>query len=333
MLGFRKGLSAAMFLIFLISLAGSPGTAADQELVFYSTIPRNFSDALVKGFQAKNPEIKVDMFQASVEIVLAKLELEIRAHGRPKADVIWFQDPTAMERLSKGGQLERYVPRDASQILPVYRDPQGNWTGTLVTHALLMYNTQAIPREKAPKSWKDLADPRFKDKIILADPRISGVGATIVTVMLQRYGWRFWEDVAKNRPHIVPSHAAMVSLVIAGERHLGPMVDFSIFEPARKGSPITFTFPEEGAIAIGGYVGIIKGTSATEPARKFVDFFASKDAAATMRSLGMYSTRNDSGPPEGWPPIEQIKLLKVNWEEFARNLPEIKKRFTEIMRL
>lgn len=332
MADFRRGL-VGVLLAALVALPAYPAAAAVHSLTFYSTVPRNFSDALVKEFLARNPGIQVDTFEAGVEIVLAKIELEIRAYGRPKADVVWIQDPTAMERLVKGGFLERYVPKDAGPIMPVYREPQGYWTGILVTHALLMRNTQAVPASGAPKRWKDLAAPRFNGKVILADPRISGVGAAVVAALAERYGWKFWEDVAKNHPLMVPSHSTMVSLVIGGERHIGPMVDFSIFGAVRKQQPIAFIFPEEGALAIGGYVGIVRGTSELDTTQRFVDYFSSKDAAAVMRSLGMYSTRTDIAPPEGWPSNEQIKLLSFSWEAFGRNLADIKKRFTGIMHL
>lgn len=327
--------TGAAFIVLLIVLAlpAAGGSAAPppQTLVFYSSVPRNLTDVLVKGFQARNPGIAVDTFQAGTEIVLAKLELEIRGSGHPRADVIWIQDPSAMERFAKGGFLDKVEPKEGGQILAAYRDPQGLWVGTFVTHALLMYNTTAVPKERAPKSWRDLADPRYKGKVILADPRVSGTGAAVVSALVQRYGWRFWEDVARNRPLVAPGHPAMVSTVVAGERQVGPMLDYSIFDAARRGQPIAFAFPTEGAIPIGAYVGIIKGTAALEAARRFADFFASREAAAATRPLGMYSTRTDAPSPEGWPALDQIKTLKFSWAEFGKSVKEIKKRFPEIM--
>ncbi len=320
------------FAVLIGSLAASgTAVAASAELVFYSSVPRNLSDALVKGFEAKQPDIKVTMFQAGVETVLEKLELEIRGTSRPKADILWIQEPAAMDGFAKRGLLEPYVPKDADQVPAVYRDKDGHWTGTFVTHAILMYNTRAIPKDRAPKSWKEMADPRLKNKLVLANPRISGTGAAVASAMVQNYGWKFWEEVAKNRPMVAAGHPPMVSTIIAGERHLGPMLDYSIFEAVRKNQPIGFAFPEEGAIAVGAYAGIVKGTRALEAARKFADFFASKEAAAIIRPIGMYHTRIDAPPPEGWPPIAQVKLLPFNWEEHERNKGDMKKKFADLM--
>lgn len=324
----RGGLVGAIVLVVLaLTVAG----AAGQELLFYSSVPRNLSDPLIKGVQAKHPEIKVTMFQAGTEIVLEKMALEIRGTGRPKADVVWIQEPAAMGRFAKAGHLEKYVAREADRIPDPYRDKEGHFLGTFVTHAILMYNIRAVPKDKAPRAWKDLTDPRFKGKAVLADPRVSGTGAAVVTAMVQQYGWKFWEEMAKNQPQVAAGHPAMVSTIIAGERHVGPMLDYSIVAAAAKGQPIGFAFPEEGAIAIGAYVGIVKGTAALPAARKFVDFFASGEAAAIVGKLGMYHTRVDAAPPAGWPAIDKIKLIKFDWDGHEKGKAEMKKKFADLM--
>jgi hypothetical protein len=55
------------------SLASSSTLAS--EILFYSSVPRNLSENLVKAFEAKNPDIEVKLFQAGTETVLEKLEL------------------------------------------------------------------------------------------------------------------------------------------------------------------------------------------------------------------------------------------------------------------
>ncbi len=318
--------------VVVVSLAaGGTGAAASTELVFYSTVPRDLSEALVKGYEAKYPDVKVSLWQAGVETVLEKMELETRGTGRPKADVVWIEEPAAMDRFAKRGLLEKYPPKDSEQIPAVYRDKEGYWTGNHVGHTMIFYNNRLVPKEQAPKSWKDMADPRFKNKLGLSNPKISGTGAALASAMVQLYGWKFWEDVAKNRPLLAPGTQAMVSTVIQGERLLAATQDYTIAAAIRKGQPIGFTFPEEGVFPFGAYVGIVKGTQGLEAARNFVDFFVSKDTAAIMHRLGMYHTRIDAPAPEGWPPIGQIKLLPFNWEEHERDKPAMKKRFSGLM--
>src|SRR5260370_24241829 len=75
------------------------GIAQAAELLFYSSVPRNLSESLVKAFEAKNPNVAVKIFQTGTETVLEKIELEIKGKGRPDAAVLWIQESAAMERL------------------------------------------------------------------------------------------------------------------------------------------------------------------------------------------------------------------------------------------
>ncbi len=305
-----------------------PVSAAD--LLFYSSVPRNLTEPINKAFEAKNPGSRVTMYQAGTETLLEKMQLEIQGKGKPDADVVWVQELPAMQRYVEKGLLVRYVPADADKIASAYRDKNGFFHGTFITHAVLMYNTNALNEKTAPQSWQDLTASRFENKLTFANPRISGTGAAVASAMVQNFGWEYWERVAKNRPMIAAGHPAMVSTIIAGERIVGPMLDYSIVAAVEKKQPIGYVFPKEGAIAVAAYVAIINGTKAPEDARKFVDFFASKEAATILQKGGMYHSRTDAEPPKGWPPIGQIKTLPFDWPTHGKSLDDIKKRFAEL---
>jgi ABC-type glycerol-3-phosphate transport system substrate-binding protein len=68
------------------------GDTSAAELLFYSSVPRNLSEGLVRAFEAQNPDITVKIFQTGTETLLEKVELEIKGKGRPEADVLWIQD-------------------------------------------------------------------------------------------------------------------------------------------------------------------------------------------------------------------------------------------------
>lgn len=70
---------------------------------------------------------------------------------------------------------------DAS-VVPVkhagddFRDPQGRWTGTVLSSFGIVYNRDALARLglPAPVRWADLRDPRYLGRVALADPTKSG---------------------------------------------------------------------------------------------------------------------------------------------------------------
>ncbi len=214
----RQGRRCAVALAALAAASAAAVPAFGAELLFYSSVPRNLTESLVKGFQAKYPDIQVKVFQAGTETVLEKIELETKGRGYPDADAMWIQEQAAVGRLAARGLLESYAPAGHEFIDDKYKDPQGRWIGTFVTHVLLMYNVRAFQNQPPPKSWQELTETRFRNKITLANPRVSGTGAAVVSALVQNFGWGYIEKVAANKPQIASGHPAMVSTVIAGER-------------------------------------------------------------------------------------------------------------------
>lgn len=68
-----------------------------------------------------------------------------------------------------------------------------------------------------------------------------------------------------------------------------------------------------------------------EDAKKFMDFFTSKEAAELLRAQGMYHTRKDARPPEGWPGIDTIKVLDFSWTRHNAEKEAIKNRFSDLV--
>jgi ABC-type Fe3+ transport system substrate-binding protein len=57
-----------------------------------------------------------------------------------------------------------------------FRDPQGRWTGTVLSSFGVVYNRDALARLGLPDPvrWADLRDPRYLGQVALADPTKSG---------------------------------------------------------------------------------------------------------------------------------------------------------------
>jgi len=327
----RQGRRCAVALAALAAASAAAVPAFGAELLFYSSVPRNLTESLVKGFQAKYPDIQVKVFQAGTETVLEKIELETKGRGYPDADAMWIQEQAAVGRLAARGLLESYAPAGHEFIDDKYKDPQGRWIGTFVTHVLLMYNVRAFQNQPPPKSWQELTETRFRNKITLANPRVSGTGAAVVSALVQNFGWGYIEKVAANKPQIASGHPAMVSTVIAGERTLGPMQDLSIYEAMAKKQPIAFVFPAEGAVAVPAYAAINSRSDKKADAKKLIDYFVSQDGAAILRANGMYHTRKDAQPPEGWPAIADIKTLAFDWKVHEAEKEKMKDRFSDLV--
>jgi iron(III) transport system substrate-binding protein len=241
--------------------------------------------------------------------------------------VLWVYVPTTLQEYGKRGLLENYSPANAANIRENFKDPSGQYTGTAVTFVVVMYNSKLLARRDAPTSWSTLTDSRYRDQLIFADPRISGTGAAVVSALLQTYGWKYWEAVARNRPILAPGHPDVLAAVTAGKRTVSPMQDLEIVQASSKGQPVGFSIPAEGAVTVGCYAAIVKSTRNLQDAKRLVDFLASDDAAVILASMGMYHTSRNAKPPKGWPNIEDIKPLPFDWAQHEATKKEMKEKF------
>ena len=67
--------------------------------------------------------------------------------------------------------LASYRSPSAKGIPDALIDPEGDWTGFSARIRVIAYNTKVVKAVDAPKSIFDLADPKWKRQVAIADPR------------------------------------------------------------------------------------------------------------------------------------------------------------------
>lgn len=120
------------------------------------------------------------------------------AAGEVAADLLWVADPTVYLDMKNEGKLLSIKPPAADRIDAQYYDPDGFFYGVGVVHMAIIYNTAQV--QKPPKTWKDLLDPKWKDKIALARPIDSGSAVHAVGTMIPNpdFGWDYFKKLKEN---------------------------------------------------------------------------------------------------------------------------------------
>ncbi|AKH99692.1 ABC-type Fe3+ transport system, periplasmic component [Hoeflea sp. IMCC20628] len=140
----------------------------------------------------------------------------------------------------------------------------------------IAYNTSVVDVADAPKSWADLADPKWKDRVIQRTPA-SDLSAWIWMAIAANEGEdKAWETVLamyENSSTWVSSSGEMVQSLALGEGDLGPASIGHIMLAANQaGAPIASAMPESPVLMLNG-LGMIKDGPNAEGAAKFLDFF------------------------------------------------------------
>src|SRR5436853_7852766 len=85
-------------------------------------------------------------------------------------DVIHTSDAGHFVLLKEKKLLMKYTPPGVDAFPPGFKDKDGYYFTLRATVNVIAYNTKLVPAAEAPKGWKDLLDPKWRGKMVGAQP-------------------------------------------------------------------------------------------------------------------------------------------------------------------
>src|SRR5438045_7738474 len=158
------GLPITRFVLPAIAQAPDVVQAAKKEgevMLYTSLVPKDLTP-LAAAFEKKYG-VKLKTWRANSEKVLQRAVTEMRA-GRNDADVIETNGPQ-MESLYREKDLQPLKSQHLKDLMPQALRPHGQWVGTRINMFVQSYNSKLVKKDELPKSYADLADPRWKGRL------------------------------------------------------------------------------------------------------------------------------------------------------------------------
>jgi iron(III) transport system substrate-binding protein len=310
--------------------AAGQGKPEDQ-VVVYSAADADMVNAMVAAFQQKYPGIKASTVVAGTGEIIKRVEAEA---SRPLGDVLWSVGPESLG--AKKNLLASYESREAAAFFPGQAPADHAWTPFTVMPYIIMYNKKLVPDAEAPKSWKDVVDPRWKGKVAYADATKSGSSYTLLVTWLTVFGkndtgWKFVEDVLRQSK-VLPKSSMTYQMVANAEIPVGLTFEQAAFDYLKGGAPIGIVYPSEGTAIIPDGSAIIANAPHPNAARLFLDFTVSKEGQALIvDKFGRRSVRRDVATPAGLPALDKIKPIAYDLAYAADNRAQILKRFQDTL--
>ena len=215
------GLAAALAMPASAQNFGPPDliAAAKKEgrLVFYTANFAEVEQEVIKAFNKRFPEIKVEMVRAPGGQLITRIKTEAAA-GKLSADAVNHSDRGLMLELEN--LFTDYAPPNAADYLPDALVSPKFWPQATLGWAIA-YNSAIV--KNPPKSWMDLTKPDYKGKQIGQTIGPSG-GTTWTRVMFERQvlGEDYWKKQAATEVVLFPSGAPAADALVRGEVSIVP---------------------------------------------------------------------------------------------------------------
>jgi iron(III) transport system substrate-binding protein len=275
------------------------GAKKEGEVVFYSGMIVNQAlRPVTEAFQKKYPFIRMTFWRADSEVIAAKVAAETRANNAV-GDVI---EGTGIGELAvREGIAQPAWSTEIAAIPERLRDPRGLWAPTRMSYFAIAYNTRLVPPAGAPKTYEDLLDPKWKDR--MAWPALTSIGAPLFVTNL-RLAWgeakamAYLKELAtQNITNFGAGNPrTLVDPVIAGEYPIAlqifahhPLIS------AAKGAPVTSQLLPPVASAAATIV-VPKDVRHPNAALLLMDFLLSRDGQQILASSEYLPVRDDVAP-------------------------------------
>jgi iron(III) transport system substrate-binding protein len=342
-----KGSSALAFTVYAspISAAAPPPTAITPDLVkaaqkegkvvWYTSVDLPLAERIAKGFEAKYSGIAVRVERSGAERVFQRIGQEYASNIRA-VDVVNSSDAAHFIVWKRDGWLAPYVPDDVAKHYPAeHKDADGMFASFRVWLSIIAYNTNLVKREEAPKSFADLLDPRWMNKIVKGHPGYSGTIMTATFQMARDLGWDYFEKLAKQKIMQVQSSADPPKKLALGERSV--MADgneYNVFQLKESGQPVEPVYATEGSPLIVGPNGIFKSAPNPNAARLFQSYsFTAEAQQLIIDTGGLRSIHPHANEKPGRKPFREIKVMKDDPAAVEVQSEQIKARYTQYFRV
>ena len=289
------------------------------------------ADQVGRAFEKKYPGVKANVVRTTAQVAFQRVSAELKA-GTIEGDVFSSTDPGHYVFLKQRKALEKYVPENDAKILPPFRnyDKDGYFHVNYAGLVGIAINKNKVSEAEAPKSWKELLDPKWKGRLSSGHPGYSGTVGVWAVTMRKLYGDDFLKRFEKQKPQIGRSINDVATHLASGERDAGVVQMAVVARSIERGNPVALIYPEDGVVLVVGPSAIIKGTQHPNAAKLFMEFLQGVENAEVIRANYREPIRPEVSAVAGMKPMSEVKLVQPSIEEIEKGVPDVKEEWREL---
>ncbi len=194
------------------------GARREGEVMVYHSTQAEDLKPVFDAFTAKYG-VKVKNWRSSSENVVQRVISETRA-GKREVDFIENNSPE-MEALRREKMLLRIESPHFPDLRPGTLAAHHEYATSTMDVFVQAYNTEKVKKEELPKTFADLADPRWKGRLGIEAEDQAWFGTLMNDMGEARVTKLFSDIVATNGISVRKGHTLLANLVASGEVPMG----------------------------------------------------------------------------------------------------------------
>jgi len=318
----------------------------DPDLVIYTSADDAYSRPLVAEFRRRSGldvRLVTDAEAAKTTGLYKRLLAEQKEESGPVADVFWNNEISRTLLLARKGVLQPFTPGTLEEIPEEFRAKDGTWYGLACRVRVIIYNTDLVAKDQAPRSVGDLARERWKGKAAMAEP-LFGTTATHCAALRTLRGMNrqtanaFFKQLIDNKIRVVAGNSVVARMVAEGRVEVGLTDTDDAWNLKDQGKPVEIVYPDQrrgepGALIIPNTASLIRGAKHPEAAKRFLDFLLSAEAEKMLArppSRHLPVRPNVPAAPDTRALYEIVNPMRVDWQKVADAVEDQVKDLREI---
>jgi iron(III) transport system substrate-binding protein len=336
---------ASAILLAVAALVGCRGSeqpaTAERAVTIYVSTDRVFSEPVLREYE-KRTGVRVNAVYDTEETKSTGLANRLIAEqARPQADVFWSNEPVRTLVLKSRGVLTPYQSPSAEGIPRALVDPEGYWTGFSARIRVIAYNTALVRPEEAPNSIFDLADPKWRGHVAMADPRFGSTSFHVAALYAMAGDEKmddFFRRLKANGVRVVDGNSVVRDLVARGDVRVGLTDTDDVNVAIEDGQPIAMVLPDGAGLGVPvmpNMVSLIANGPHAEEGQRLIDYLLSADVERQLARSDAVQIPLHAGVagPKNIPAIETFKPMTLDYTKAAARVEDVTGRLAGILGL
>ncbi|PWC31190.1 ABC transporter substrate-binding protein [Azospirillum sp. TSO35-2] len=335
--------------VALAAAAAIATPAAAQTKTVYigmngGTMEKTYTEHVFPAFE-KATGIKVVVVPGTSSDILAKLQAQ---KDNPQMHVV-FLDDGLMYRAIGMGLCQKIAPSPVlDEVYPASRMKGDMAVGVNMGMTGLAYNKKMFDENgwAAPTSWMDLADAKYKGKVVVQSASSSSFGLHAF-LMYNRIkggteanvdpGFTTWrKTIGPNVLEYIPSSAKIAEMVQTGEAAIFPLTPTGVGSLKAKGIPVEYAQPKEGSVVLMVGECVVANTPDNEAAQKLAAYLLGQEAqlAALQYGAQIPSNTKVTAPADVADEMNRFQgymknAVTVDWDVINEKRPDWNQRWNK----